>query len=53
MQQFDRDTDNLRKWLQQMEDKLHAPLVYTECDYKEIDTHLEHQKVSPPLVLPL
>ncbi|CAE1330631.1 SYNE1 [Acanthosepion pharaonis] len=44
MQQFDRDTDNLRKWLQQMEDKLNAPLVYTECDYKEIETHLEHQK---------
>lgn len=44
MQQFDRDTANLRKWLEEMENKLHAPPVYVECDYKEIEKHMQYQK---------
>ena len=51
MLQFDRDTANLRKWLQQMEDKLHKPVVFVECDYKEIEKHQQHQKVSKPVIL--
>ena len=36
---------NLRKWLADMENDLAAPIVYMECDRKEIQKKLQHQNV--------
>lgn len=46
VQQLDVSMSNLRKWLANMEDDLSAPVVYKECERKEIQRKLENQNVS-------
>ena len=46
VQQLDVSMSNLRKWLADMENDLAAPIVYMECDRKEIQKKLQHQNVS-------
>ena len=51
VQQLDVSMSNLRKWLADMENDLAAPIVYMECDRKEIQKKLQHQNVSYVIVL--
>ena len=46
VQQLDVSMSNLRKWLANMEDQLSAPVVYQDCDRKEIQRKLQLQSVS-------
>lgn len=46
VQQLDVSMSNLRKWLANMEDDLSAPVVYQDCERKEIQRKLQHQSVS-------
>ncbi|KAH3846261.1 hypothetical protein DPMN_088560 [Dreissena polymorpha] len=43
VQQLDVSMNHLRKWLASMEDELSAPVVYAECERKEIQRRLQHQ----------
>ena len=45
VQQLDVSMSNLRKWLAEMENDLAAPIVYMECNRKEIQKKLQHQNV--------
>ena len=49
VQQLDVSMSNLRKWLVDMENELSAPLVYKECERRDIQNKLGHQSVSPDL----
>lgn len=43
VQQLDVSMSNLRKWLANMEDDLSAPIIYQDCERKEIQKKLQHQ----------
>ncbi|KAL3874929.1 hypothetical protein ACJMK2_037881 [Sinanodonta woodiana] len=44
VQQLDTSMSNLRKWLADIESELSVPVVYEECDIKEIKKKLKHQQ---------
>ncbi|XP_060567930.1 nesprin-1-like isoform X3 [Ruditapes philippinarum] len=43
VQQLDVSMSNLRKWLANMEDNISAPIIYQDCDRKEIQKKLQLQ----------
>lgn len=46
VQQLDKNMSSLRSWLAHIETELSRPIVYDNCDDKEIQRKLNQQQVS-------